>query len=131
MIPFECIEAYDVFFYEGTLRAAPTRAGRLGNLYISRCNCARRVPPSVELSRDEQRALDAADRARAATTRYPRALVRALAATGARCGAGWERAESPVRGWSRAGGVGRAKLAIYCGARALPHPHHPLNDIVA
>jgi spore maturation protein CgeB len=47
-------------------------------------------------------------------------------------GPDWERTRDPrVRAVVRGGGVwGRAKLAIYAGARLSLNPHHPLNDIV-
>jgi len=132
MIPFECIEAYDLFFTKERYAQRQLEQVGLANLYYLPMYCTPAFHHPVDLSDDERRALDGAIALVGSHYPYRERLVRALAGYPVRVwGPGWDRADSPVRRLVAGGAVGgRAKLAIYCGASLSLNPHHPLNDIV-
>ena len=134
MIPFESIEAYDLFLTKEryALRSARERGASEPLL-----------PPALLRARDASsghahaRGRRAGSRARspswAAAIPYRERFVRELASYPVRLwGSGWDRAARPeVRNLVAGGPVwGRAKLAIYSGATLSLNHHHPMNDIV-
>src|SRR5260370_155283 len=118
MIPFECIEAYDVFFTKERYAQRQLEQVGLGNLYYLPMYCAPAFHHPVELGGDEQRALDGAIALVGSHYPYRERLVRALAGYPVRIwGPGWERAHSPLRRLVAGGAVwGRPPPAVYCGA---------------
>ena len=133
MIPFECIEAYDVFFTKE--RYALRSLQQAG-------------PPEPPLPADVLRARPAssrdADRRGACALRAPLSFVgsrypyrerfmRELRDYPLRLwGGGWTRARDPeVRAMVAGGPVwGREKLCVYSGSTLSLNHHHPMNDIV-
>jgi spore maturation protein CgeB len=132
MIPFECIEAYDLFFTKERYAQRQLEQVGLRNLYYLPMYYAPAFHHPVELTNEERQAL--AGTVALVGSRYPyrERLVRELEGYPLRVwGPGWQRADPSVRRLVAGRGAwGRAKLAIYCGASLSLNPHHPLNDIV-
>jgi spore maturation protein CgeB len=133
MIPFECIEAYDLFFTKERYALRCLRQVGLTNLHYLPMYCVPAIHHPVALTPE--------DRERYASpvsfvgSRYPyrERFVRELAGYPVRLwGAGWQEATSPeVRRMVAGPAVwGRAKLAIYSGSTLSLNHHHPMNDIV-
>lgn len=132
MIPFECIEAYDIFFTKERYAQRQLEQVGLRNLYYLPMYCAPAFHHPVELTAEEQQALDGVVALVGSRYPYRERLVRELAGYPLRVwGPGWGDADPVVRSTVAGGAVwGREKLAIYCGAPLSLNPHHPLNDIV-
>ncbi len=132
MIPFECIEAYDLFFTKERYALRQLEKVGLKNLYYLPWYCVPALHHPVEPTAEEATAL--AGTIAFVGSRYPyrERLLRELAAYPLRIwGPGWDEADPPVRDLVAGTSVwGREKLAIYCGARLSLNPHHPMNDIV-
>jgi spore maturation protein CgeB len=133
MIPFECIEAYDVFFTKERYALRALQSVGLRNLHYLPMYCVPSQHHPVTLT-EAERARYRAD-VSLVGSRYPyrERLVRALADYPLRVwGAGWSRAVDPAVRRLVAGGavLGRAKLAVYSGSTVSLNPHHPMNDIV-
>ncbi len=133
MIPFECIEAYDLFFTKERYALRSLQQAGLRNLHYLPMYCSPTDHHPVTLT--------AAERTRFAApvsfvgSRYPyrERFVRELAAYPVRLwGAGWPRATDPdVRAMAAGGPVyGRDKLCVYSGSTLSLNHHHPMNDIV-
>jgi spore maturation protein CgeB len=133
MIPFECIEAYDLFFTKERYALRSLQQAGLRNLHYLPMYCSPADHHPVTLT--------AAERARFAAplsfvgSRYPyrERFVRELTAYPLRLwGAGWLRATDPsVRAMVAGPPVyGREKLCVYSGSTLSLNQHHPMNDIV-
>ena len=133
MIPFECIEAYDLFFTKARYALRQLEKVGLKNLYYLPWYCVPALHHPVEPTLEEATAL--AGTIAFVGSRYPyrERLLRELAAYPLRIwGPGWDAADPQVRDLVAGSSVwGREKLAIYCGARLSLNPHHPMNDIVS
>lgn len=133
MLPFECVEAYDLFFTKERYALRALQAVGLTNLHYLPLYCVPEMHHPVTLTVEEERTL--ASPAAFVGSHYPyrERFVRELAGYPLRLwGAGWQRAASPaVRSMVAGGPVwGRAKLAVYSGATLSLNHHHPMNDIV-
>jgi spore maturation protein CgeB len=132
MIPFECIEAYDLFFTKERYALHQLEKVGLRNLHYLPSYCAPQFHHPVSLSPEEARALEGVVAFVGSCYPYRERLMQELARYPLRIwGPGWDDASPAVRALVAGRAVGgRAKLAIYCGARLSLNPHHPLNDIV-
>jgi spore maturation protein CgeB len=133
MIPFECIEAYDVFFTKERYALGALEQAGLRNLHYLPMYCAPAVHHPVTLSEEEQSRYGAALSFVGSRYPYRERFVRELATLPLRLwGAGWLRARDPeVRRLAAGGPVfGRHKLCVYSGSTLSLNQHHPLNDIV-
>jgi spore maturation protein CgeB len=133
MIPFECIEAYDVFFTKERYALRSLQQAGLRNLHYLPMYCVPDLHHPVTLT--------AAERERFAAplsfvgSRYPyrERFMRELRDYPLRLwGGGWTHARDPeVRAMVAGGPVwGREKLCVYAGSRLSLNQHHPMNDIV-
>jgi spore maturation protein CgeB len=133
MIPFECIEAYDLFFTKERYALRALEAVGIRNLHYLPLYCVPEFHHPVTLSADERRRFGTPislvgswypfrERLLASLERHPIKIW----------GSGWRQVESAgVRAMVGGGPVwGRAKLAVYAGSTLSLNPHHPMNDIV-
>ena len=133
MIPFECIEAYDLFFTKERYALRALERAGLDNLYYLPCYCAPEQHQPVTLTAAESERFATPVSMVGSWYPYRERLLAALAGYPIRIwGGGWKRAVSPeVRAMVAGAPVwGRAKLAVYSGSTLSLNPHHPLNDIV-
>src|SRR5262249_33609711 len=133
MMPFDGIEAYDVFFTKERHALRALEGVGIRNLYYLPMYCVPAMHHPITLTSEEQ--LRYARPISFVGSRYPyrERLIKELVEFPVKLwGAGWSRAESPEIRAAVAGGPvwGRAKLAVYCGAMLSLNHHHPLNDIV-
>jgi len=132
MIPFERIEAYDVFFTKERYALAALEAVGLRNLHYLPLYCVPALHHPVTLSADEAERFASAVSVVGSCYPYRERLVRELRGYPIRLwGGGWDRIESPeIRSMVAGGPVwGRAKLAVYSGSGLSLNHHHPMNDI--
>jgi spore maturation protein CgeB len=133
MIPFECIEAYDLFFTKERYALGALEQAGVRNLEYLPMYCAPAVHHPVALTDEERGRYGAALSFVGSRYPYRERFVRELAAYPLRLwGAGWGRARDPdVRRLAAGGAVfGRAKLCVYSGSTLSLNQHHPMNDIV-
>jgi hypothetical protein len=133
MMPFEHIEPYDVFFTKERYAMRELQLAGLRNLYYLPLYCVPAFHHPVELAPDEARALEGIVALVGRHDPYRERFVRELRDYPLRVwGPGWTAVtDEPVRRLVVEQPVwGRARLAIYSGARLSLNPHHPLNDIV-
>jgi spore maturation protein CgeB len=133
MIPFECVEAYDVFFTKERYALRALQQAGLRNLHYLPMYCVPATHHPVALT-DAERARFGAPLSLVGS-RYPyrERFVRELAGYPLRVwGGGWDRARDPaVRALVAGGPVwGHAKLCVYSGSTLSLNQHHPMNDIV-
>jgi spore maturation protein CgeB len=133
MIPFECVEAYDVFFTKERHALRALRSVGLRNLHYLPMYCVPAQHHPVTPTADEQRRFGAAISLVGSRYDYRERLVRELADRPLRVwGAGWRGVRDPAVRRLVAGGPvsGRDKLCVYAAATLSLNPHHPMNDIV-
>jgi spore maturation protein CgeB len=133
MMPFECIEAYDLFFTKDRYALHALESVGLRNLCYLPLYCVPDFHHPVTLTGEEERRFAAPVSLVGSHYPYRERFVRELAKYPVRLwGGGWDRAESPeVRDMVAGGHVwGRAKLAVYSGSTLSLNHHHPMNDIV-
>ncbi len=133
MIPFECIEAYDLFFTKERYALRALERVGLRNLHYLPLYCVPDLHHPVTLGEEEARRSDRAISVVGSWYPYRERLLDELAHYPIRIwGSGWERAGSPaVRAMVAGRPVwGRAKLAVYAGSTLSLNHHHPMNDIV-
>jgi spore maturation protein CgeB len=133
MIPFEHIEAYDVFFTKERYALRALQAAGLRNLHYLPHYCVPAAQHPVTPTDDEARRYAAPIAFVGSRYPYRERFLRELAGYPLRIwGPGWPRATEPALRPLVAGGPvwGRAKLAVYAGSTLSLNPHHPLNDIV-
>jgi spore maturation protein CgeB len=133
MIPFECLEAYDVFFTKERYALRSLQSVGLRNLHYLPMYCVPAAHHPVALTPDETQRFGAAVSLVGSRYDYRERLVRALADRPLRVwGGGWSRARDPAVRPLVAGGpvFGREKLCVYSGSTLSLNPHHPMNDIV-
>jgi spore maturation protein CgeB len=133
MIPFEHIEAYDLFFTKERYAMRQLQLVGLRNLHYLPLYCVPAFQHPVALAPQEAAAL--AGVAALVGRRYPyrERFVRELADRPVRVwGPGWSKVEDPRIRERIAGGAvwGEAKLKIYSGAPLSLNLHHPMNDVV-
>lgn len=133
MIPFECIEAYDVFFTKERYAMASLQQVGLRNLHYLPMYCVPSLHHPVTLTAEEARRFASPLSFVGSRYDYRERFVRELAGYPVRLwGQGWARAEDPVIRRMVAGGpvYGRDKLCVYAGSTLSLNHHHPMNDIV-
>ena len=133
MIPFECIEAYDVFFTKERYALRALESVGLANLHYLPLYCVPDFHHSIAPSDEERRRYTAPVSLVGSWYPYRERLLASLETYPIRIwGAGWTRAQSPaVRAMIAGRPVwGRAKLAVYAGSTLSLNHHHPMNDIV-
>jgi spore maturation protein CgeB len=133
MIPFECIEAYDVFFTKERYALRSLQQVGLDNLAYLPMYCVPALHHPVALAPEEQARYTGAISFVGSRYPYRERFVRELAGYPLRLwGAGWEDAADPrVRQMVAGPAVwGRQKLAVYSGSTLSLNHHHPMNDIV-
>src|SRR6267142_1852489 len=133
MIPFECIEAYDVFFTKERYAMRSLQAVGLRNLYYLPMYCVPSLHHPVSPTAEEAERFGAAVSLVGSRYAYRERLVRELADYPLRVwGGGWSRVEDPALRARVAGGpvFGHDKLCVYTASTLSLNPHHPMNDIV-
>jgi spore maturation protein CgeB len=133
MIPFECIEAYDLFFTKERYALRALEAVGIRNLHYLPLYGVPAQHHPVPLSPEEAGALAGTVAFVGSHYPYRERLLHELRGYPLRVwGGGWARAESAAVRAMVAGGPlwGRAKLAVYSGATLSLNHHHPMNDIV-
>jgi spore maturation protein CgeB len=133
MIPFECIEAYDVFFTKERYAMASLQQVGLRNLHYLPMYCVPSLHHPVTLTEDEVSRFASPLSFVGSRYDYRERFVRELADQPLRLwGYGWSRVEDPTVRRLVAGGpvYGRDKLAVYSGSTLSLNHHHPMNDIV-
>jgi len=133
MMPFERIEAYDVFFTKERYALRALEGVGLRNLYYLPLYCVPDFHHPVTLSPEERARFAAPVSFVGSCYPYRARLFEELASYPLRLwGGGWSQAETPgVRAMAAGGPIwGRAKLAVYSGSTLSLNHHHPMNDIV-
>jgi spore maturation protein CgeB len=133
MIPFECIEAYDVFFTKERYAMASLQQVGLRNLHYLPMYCVPSLHHPVTLTAEERHRFASPLSFVGSRYDYRERLVRELADTPLRVwGQGWARSDDPVILRMAGDGpvYGRDKLAVYAGSTLSLNHHHPMNDIV-
>lgn len=129
MIPFERIEAYDLFFTKEPYAIRQFEQVGLRNLHYLPAYCTPEFHHPVDLTEDEARTLEGVVSLVGSCYPYRERLARELSEYPLRIwGPGWDDADPAVRRLVAGGFVrGRDKLAVYCGARLSLNPHHPMD----
>jgi spore maturation protein CgeB len=133
MIPFECIEAYDLFFTKERYALESLRRVGLRNVHYLPLYCVPELHHPVTLTPSEQARFAAPIAFVGSRYPYRERLLAELADRPLRVwGSGWSRAADPRLRALVAGGPvsGRDKLCVYSGATVALNPHHPMNDIL-
>ena len=133
MIPFECLEAYDVFFTKERYALDSLEHVGLRNLHYLPMYCVPAMHHPVTLTAEEQLLYSRPISFVGSRYAYRERLVSELAHYPLRVwGGGWTRATDPAVRRLAAGGpvFGHAKLCVYSGSTVSLNPHHPMNDIV-
>jgi len=132
MIPFACIEAYDLFFTKERYAIRSLQQVGLSNLYYLPMYCVPSVHYPVSPTPEEGARFGSP--LSFVGNRYPyrERFVRALDTYPLRVwGAGWRDAEDPaVRAVAGPPVFGRDKLCVYSACTLSLNHHHPMNDIV-
>ncbi len=133
MIPFECIEAYDLFFTKERYALRALEGVGLRNLHYMPLYCVPEFHHPVTASGEETRRFTTPISLVGSWYPYRERLLSELGDYPIRIwGNGWQRAEVRAVQAMVAGGPvwGRAKLAVYSGSTLSLNHHHPMNDIV-
>jgi spore maturation protein CgeB len=133
MIPFECLEAYDLFFTKERYALRALQSVGLRNLHYLPMYCVPAMHHPVTPTADEARRFGAPLSLVGSRYAYREQLVRTLADRPLRVwGGGWRSAGDPAVRRLVAGGAvfGRDKLCVYAASTLSLNPHHPMNDIV-
>ena len=133
MIPFECIEPYDLFFTKERYAMRQLQLVGLTNLHYLPLYCVPAFQHPVDLTPDQAEPLARVAALVGRHYPYRERFVRELADRPVRVwGPGWDRVADPaVRARVAGGGVwGTDKLRIYSGAPLSLNLHHPMNDVV-
>ena len=132
MIPFGCIEAYDLFFTKERYALRMLQSVGLRNLHYLPMYCVPAQHHPVTPTPEEARRFGAPVSLVGSRYDYRERLVRALADRPLRVwGGGWSRSRDPLVRALVAGGpvFGRDKLCVYAASTVSLNPHHPMNDI--
>ena len=133
MIPFDCLEVYDVFFTKERYALRTLQSVGLRNLHYLPMYCVPAQHHPVTLTDEERARYGAGVSLVGSRYAYRERFVRELASYPLRVwGGGWTKATDPdVRRLVAGAGVfGHAKLCVYSGSTVSLNPHHPMNDIV-
>jgi len=133
MIPFECIEAYDLFLTKERYALRSLQQVGLKNLHYLPWYCVPELHHPMMLTPEETRRFGAPISFVGSRYPYRERFVRELASYPIRLwGNGWDQAEDPAVRRMVAGPAvwGREKLLVYSGSTLSLNHHHPMNDIV-
>ena len=133
MIPFESVEAYDVFFTKERYALRALQHAGLRNLHYLPMYCVPAMHHPVTLTDDERARYGAALSLVGSRYPYRERFLRELSGYPLRVwGGGWTSTRDPaVRAMVAGGPVwGREKLCVYSGSTVSLNQHHPMNDIV-
>ena len=133
MLPFECIEAYDLFFTKERYALRSLQQAGLRNLHYLPLYCVPALHHPVTLTDAERTRYGGSLSFVGSRYPYRERFMRELAAYPLRLwGRGWMRARDPAIRAMVAGGPawGRDGLCIYSGSTLSFNQHHPMNDIV-
>ena len=132
MIPFDCIEAYDVFFTKERYALRILEQAGLKNLYYLPPHCSPQFHYPVTLSPEEQARFGSPISFVGSHYPYRGRFFQELLGYPVKIwGSGWQKAHPEVRRMAQRQSVwGRAKLCVYSGSTLSLNHHHPLNDIV-
>ena len=133
MIPFEAVEAYDVFFTKERYALRALQHAGLQNLHYLPMYCVPAMHHPVTLTDDERARYGAAVSFVGSRYPYRERFLRELSGYPLRVwGGGWTRVADPALRRLVAGGTvfDRAKLCVYSSSTLALNPHHPMNDIV-
>ncbi len=133
MIPFDCIEAYDLFFTKERYALRALESVGLQNLYYLPLYCVPEFHHPVTLNGEEAQRFGTPISFVGSWYPYRERFLSGLERYPVRIwGNGWEQADAPAVQAMVAGGPlwGRAKLAVYSGSTLSLNHHHPMNDIV-
>lgn len=134
MIPFDRIEAYDVFFTKERYALQSLEQAGLRNLHYLPMYCVPELHHPVTLTAEEEvRRYGAPISFVGSHYPYRERFVRELVSYPVKLwGSGWANAQDPeVRRMVAGPGVwGREKLLVYSGSTLSLNHHHPINDIV-
>jgi spore maturation protein CgeB len=133
MIPFDRLDAYDLFFTKERYALRTLQSIGLRHLHYLPMYCVPALHHPVTLTPEETERFGARVSLVGSRYDYRERLVRSLADRPLRVwGAGWGRVRDPrVRSLVAGGPVfGRDKLCVYSGSTLSLNPHHPMNDIV-
>ena len=133
MIPFECIEAYDVFFTKERYALRSLEQVGIRNLHYLPMYCVPAMHHPVALTPEEQDRFGSRISFVGSHYTYRERFLKELAGYPVRLwGSGWRNATDPAVRQMVAGPPvwGRAKLATYSGSLLSLNHHHPMNDIV-
>jgi spore maturation protein CgeB len=133
MIPFECVEAYDLFFTKERYALRSLQQVGLKNLHYLPMYCVPQLHHPVTLTPEEARRYGAPISFVGSRYPYRERFVRELVGYPLRLwGNGWAQADDPAIRQMVAGPAifGREKLLVYSGSTLALNHHHPMNDIV-
>jgi spore maturation protein CgeB len=132
MIPFECIEAYDLFLTKERYALRALAGVGLRNLHYMPLYCVPEFHHPVTLDADEVARFASPISMVGSWYPYRERFLSELRDYPIRIwGHGWDRAGAAVQEMVAGGPVwGRPKLAVYSGSTLSLNHHHPMNDIV-
>jgi len=133
MMPFDRVEAYDLFFTKERYALRSLEQVGLKNLHYLPMYCVPDLHHPVKLTPEESRRYGAPISFVGSRYPYRERFVGELASYPIRLwGNGWDRAEDPAVRRMAAGPAvwGREKLLVYSGSTLSLNHHHPMNDIV-
>ncbi|HUG35934.1 MAG TPA: glycosyltransferase [Candidatus Limnocylindrales bacterium] len=133
MIPFECIEAYDLFFTKERYALRSLESVGLTNLHYLPLYCVPETHHPVSLAEAEAHRWASPVSFVGSHYAYRERFLRELAGYPVRVwGGGWQHAQAEaVRAMVAGGPVwGHAKLSVYSASTVSLNHHHPMNDIV-
>ena len=133
MLPFECIEAYDLFFTKERYALRCLQHAGLRNVHYLPLYCVPALHHPVTLTEAEHERFGASFSFVGSRYPYRERFMRELTGYPLRLwGAGWTRAQDPdIRAMVAGGPVrGRGWLCVYSGSLLSLNLHHPMNDIV-
>src|SRR5262252_3842860 len=133
MMPFEAIEAYDLFFTKERYALRALERVGLRNVHYMPMYCVPEWHHPVALHGAEAERLATPISLVGSWYPYRERLLAELKGYPIKIwGNGWARADALAVQAMVAGGPvwGRAKLAVYSGSTLCLNPHHPMNDIV-
>jgi spore maturation protein CgeB len=131
-LPFEAIEAYDIFFTKERYAMRSLQQVGLRNLHYLPMYCVPSAHHPLTPTEDERRRWGSPVSFVGNHYPYRERFVRELRAYPLRVwGGGWQRADDPtIRGIAAPAVFGREKLLVYSASTLSLNHHHPLNDIV-
>ncbi|PYM91015.1 MAG: hypothetical protein DME04_20390 [Candidatus Rokuibacteriota bacterium] len=133
MLPFECIEPYDLFFTKDRHALISLQQVGLANVRYMPLYCIPADHHPVTPTNEERVRYGAAVSLVGSRYAYRERLVQALAGYPLRIwGAGWRHAKDPAIRRMVAGGPvwGHTKRLVYSASTVSLNHHHPMNDIV-